>query len=167
MLDPQQLLDLAREQADSPGAGAPRQVVLRRAVSTAYYAVFHMLCGAMAEIFVPANLPKSRALFYRSPDHKKTKERCKRLGQNPLHSEERSFFGFAAFSSELRTFANTFVLLQELRHRCDYDPEYKLSKAQAQQAVDDATQAIGSFAAANSDEKNQFLAYLLFAVRPL
>ena len=166
MLNPDHLLELASDLASAQGAGAPRQVILRRAVSTAYYAVFHALCGKMAETFVPAYIWKSQVLFYRSLDHGRAKERCKKLGQNPLASNERAFFGFEAFSNELREFAN-FVLLQELRHRCDYDPDYKISKLRVQEAIEDATQAVGQLNGAGAEERNKFLAYLLFGIRPL
>jgi hypothetical protein len=95
------------------------------------------------------------------------KDRCKRLGQIPLPQNEEQFFGFSQFEAGLRSFANTFVQLQELRHRSDYDPDYKLTKAQAQEAVDGAKLAVTNLTAANADQKNQFLAYLLFALRPL
>lgn len=165
MLDVEQLLELAQELADPSGAGAPRQVVLRRAVSTAYYAAFHALCGHAAGTFVTGGLRKSRALFYRSLEHGKSKDRCKRLGQNPLPGVERKFFAIPSFAQELRSFANTFVLLQEMRHRSDYDPDYKIAKAEAQEAVDDARQAMADLQSANPDQRNMFLAYVLFGLR--
>jgi uncharacterized protein (UPF0332 family) len=165
MSDPGHLLELAAQLANSPGAGAPKQAVLRRSASTAYYAVFHALSWNIAVTFVPANVWKARALFYRSLEHGKTKDRCKKLGQNPLPAKEKAFFATQSFGVELRSFANSFVQLQEIRHRSDYDLEYKLTKAQAQQAVDDATQAIASLNNANADERSKFLAYLLFDIR--
>lgn len=166
MLDPQQLLEIAREQTDPPGAGAPRQVVLRRAVSTAYYATFHALSRAATTNFVPANAGKSRVLFYRSLDHGRVRERCKKLGLNPLPTPERSFFSMQSFEQRLRDFANGFVSLQESRHRCDYDPEFGITKGQAKQAISDAAQMISDLNDAAQDERNKFLAYILFGLRP-
>ncbi|HWD28358.1 MAG TPA: hypothetical protein VG387_14410 [Rhizomicrobium sp.] len=165
MLDVQHLLDLASKLANPGGAGAPRQVILRRAVSTAYYAVFHALCSDAAVTFVNAGVWKSRVLFYRAFDHGKTKDRCKKLGQNPLPNAERQFFLFESFGAEIRALSNTFVLLQELRHSCDYDPDFKITKSEAQQAALDAKSAIANLATADPQEKNQFLAYLLFGMR--
>jgi hypothetical protein len=165
MLDPEHLLQISEKLVRNTGAGAPRQAVLRRAVSTAYYAVFHALCGQTAETFVPANNRKSRVLFYRSLDHSKARSRCKELGKSHLDTPLKNFFEITAFSDALRIFANNFALLQELRHRCDYDPDYRLSKAETQQAIDDASQAIGCLASADLDERNRFLAYLLFGIR--
>jgi len=165
MLDAGHLVQLAEKLVKSPGMGAPRQAVLRRAVSTAYYAAFHALCRGAAEAFVPANRKKSRVLFYRSLEHRRAKDACRKLGQNPLPPSKKTFFGVLAFSNGLRSFANKFVLLQELRHRCDYDSEYKTTKVQAQEAVDNAAQAIADLDNADGDERSMFLAYLLFGIR--
>src|SRR4051812_26895121 len=117
-MNPEHLLELAEQEANPEGAGAPRQAILRRAVSTAYYAVFHRLLWTTAESFVPArpSLWKSRVLFYRALDHGRTRERCK-LGSNPLPKEEQALFGFQTFPPDLRLFADYFVRLQELRHK--------------------------------------------------
>ncbi len=165
MLDADHLIELAQTLVNARGAGAPRQVVLRRVVSTAYYAVFHALCGTIAETFVSAGVWKSRVLFYRSMEHGKAKDRCKKLGQNPLPNREKQFFATKAFGQELRDFANTFVQLQEVRHLSDYDPDYRLTKLQAQQSIDDARKAITDLNSANDQERNKFLAYILFDIR--
>lgn len=165
MLDPQHLVELAQTLVNARQAGAPRQANLRRAVSTAYYAIFHALCGAMADMFVPANASETRALFYRALDHGNSKKRCEDLGKNPLAAKQSRFFKIAAFGQDLRDFANDFVRLQELRHLCDYDPDYKLTKAQAQEYVDAAGDAIAKLGTANDTEKSKFLAYILFSIR--
>lgn len=166
-MNPDHLLDLAEQETNPEGVGAPRQAVLRRAVSTAYYAMFHRLLWTTAESFVPArsSLWKSRVLFYRALDHGRTRERCKRLGSNPLGKEEQALFGFRSFSDDLRLFANHFVRLQELRHRCDYDPTLKISKLQARQAVEDAKKAVSIFNMATPDDRTLFISYLLFGIR--
>src|ERR1700729_19716 len=156
-MDPLQLLALAREMIEGMGAGAPRQVVLRRAVSTAYYAVFHALLWKIAATFVPQHLWKSRILFFRSLDHSRTKERCKRIGRHPLPDAEKEFFEHDGFCEELRAFANTFVLLQELRHKADYDPGMKFSKSEAQEAVARAERAVSLLDDGDANQTNQFL----------
>ena len=165
MLDPQHLVELAQTLVHAHKAGAPRQANLRRAVSTAYYGMFHALCGAVADMFVPANAPDTRALFYRALDHGSLKKRCEDLGKSPLQRKQGQFFKMAAFCQDLRDFANDFVVLQEVRHLSDYDPDYKLTKAQAQQYVEDAKDAIVKLGAANDAEKSKFLAYMLFNIR--
>jgi hypothetical protein len=165
MLNADHLIDLAEIESNPDGAGAPRQVVLRRAASTAYYATFHALLGQVAEAFVPATQWKSRVLFYRALEHRKTRDRCKRAGQSPLPKEEFDFFGTQGFAPEVRSFANGFVRLHELRNRCDYDPDFRIVKDQAQQAVEAARQAISDLRATSPADRVPFLSYLLFGIR--
>ncbi len=165
MIVPDQLVELAEAEINAPVPGAPRQTVLCRAVSSAYYALFHRLSALTSGTFVPASAPKARAMFYRALDHRRTYERCRKLGQNPLPRDEKNFFGIDGFCSELCDFANEFVRLQELRHSADYDGDFKISKALAQEAVDSARQAISKLEAANDGERVLFLAYLLFGLR--
>lgn len=166
MINPDHLLDAAKLLVATVGRGAPRQADLRRAASTAYYAVFHALAGKLAETFVPATQPKSRALFYRALNHGTARDRCKKLAKAPLDRTERQFFEFDEFEARLREFANTFTALQELRHQCDYDPDYRISQRQARDAVLDAGLAIEMLNTADPEQTNQFLAYLLFGLRP-
>jgi uncharacterized protein (UPF0332 family) len=165
MLDPDHLLDLASEEARAPAAGRPRKANLSRAVSTAYYAVFHQLLRAVATQFVTTPHWKSRVLFYRALEHGRTRDRCKRLGQNPLPAEEQNFFGWQCFSEDLRLFATEFVNLQELRHLADYDPESAFTLQEAQDAVAAARRAIANLRAAPDEMRIPFLSYLLFGLR--
>jgi len=166
MIRADHLLDLAREEAGSQAIGAPRQAVLRRSVSTAYYALFHELLSTVATSFVPANQWKSRVLFYRALDHGRTRDRCKRLGKDPLPDEERAFFEIQSFPRDIRFFANEFVRLQELRHQSDYDPDTRLARQEVQDAIDGAEQAIGTLRAAGNDIfLLPFLSYVLFGLR--
>jgi hypothetical protein len=53
-IDPLKLIEAGRDFANhSRGKGRPRPVWLRRAVSTAYYALFHRLCCDAAEHLLP------------------------------------------------------------------------------------------------------------------
>jgi selenocysteine lyase/cysteine desulfurase len=121
--------------------------------------------GTVARKFVPGVHWKSRVLFYRSLDHNRTRERCKKLGQNPLPNEEQTFFGWPSFPAELRFFASEFVNLQELRHQSDYDPDVKFTNQEAQEAVDAARTAIANLRAAQEESLIPFLSYILFGLR--
>jgi hypothetical protein len=165
MLDPEHLLELASEEAHAPSVGRPRQANLSRAVSTACYAVFHQLLRTVATRFVPQNQWKSRVLFYHALEHGRTRDRCKRLGQNPLPNEEQNFFGWQSFSGDLRLFAIEFVNLQELRHLADYDPENGFTLQEAQDAVTAARKAIINLRNSQDEMLVPFLSYLLFGLR--
>ena len=91
----------------------PRQANLRRAVSTAYYAMFHCLAQCCADTLVgSAGSNRSKHAWrqvYRAVEHKGTSKKCKR---GEIHE----------FPKEVEDFANVFVSLQEKRHSADYDP---------------------------------------------
>jgi hypothetical protein len=165
MINVEHLLDLADEESAISGAGAPRQANLRRAISTAYYAAFHELLGNIAETFVPAAHQKSRAIFLRALDHSKARERCKKLGQNPLPNDKRMFFGWTQFPVQIRLFATEFVNLQEMRHQADYDPEIKFSAQEARDTVDSARKAIVNLRNAPTEYVTPFLSYVLLGLR--
>jgi hypothetical protein len=167
MIDSDELLTLARLEANGFGTDPPSDAVLRRAVSTAYYAAFHALLGTIAEMFT-TDAPgqwRSRLLFYRALDHVTARNRCKKLGLESLPKEEANFFEIPQFAPELRGFANVFVALQEQRHKADYDPELRLTKELALDAVEDATGAIHDLKSAGIDQRKLFLSYLLFGLR--
>src|SRR5713101_5312964 len=79
----QDLLNLARHLVDR-NPTAPVEADLRRGVSTAYYALFHLLVdeGATRLIAIPGVRPR----LVRAYDHRKMKEVCQeyaRLTPNP------------------------------------------------------------------------------------
>lgn len=88
--------------------GSPRQSDLKRAESTAYYAMFHAFCQNCADSFVG----KSRAAenqnawrqAYRAVNHGYAKFQCK----------NKSVIG--GFPAEIQDFANQFAESQEKRH---------------------------------------------------
>lgn len=121
--------------------GRPRQVSLRRAVSSAYYALFHRLIafsvqnvlGAAARAG-PIGLEMSRWF-----DHGRMKTVSawfSRRGSIPPRVA--SLLGYASGSAvpqDLNNVAATLTHLQEERHRADYDLSYRLSRTQATQLV--------------------------------
>lgn len=87
--------------------------MLRRAVSTAYYAMFHALCQSNADTLVEQSPAGSDVELwldtYRTLEH--------RVAKNRLES-------YVAVTQELamRDFAQTFGSMQEQRISTDYDP---------------------------------------------
>jgi hypothetical protein len=104
-----------------PRRGRPKQVVLRRAVSTAYYALFHAICAMAADNLVGRDRGKRphRAWVqtYRSLNHGEAERRFNRLVEAQTG---RSLHGFPQQAGDV---AIAFTTLQEERHRADYDPE--------------------------------------------
>lgn len=80
----------------------PKQASLRRAVSTAYYALFHLLVSDGVSYW---KIERQRPAFARSFEHRKMKGVCKAKYVNP----------------DLQAIADAFVELQQARHFADYD----------------------------------------------
>ena len=62
MIDPQELIDTCRKLAPAAATPPPSEADLRRAISTAYYAVFHTLAASNAELI--AGQPQSSVSAY-------------------------------------------------------------------------------------------------------
>ena len=103
------------------GGRKPRQSDLRRAVSTAYYALFHALCRNCADAFIgTVGARRSAAAWrqaYRSLDHHRARTRC--ANQSVMRR----------FPADIQDFGNVFVKAQAQRHAADYDPSYRAAKA--------------------------------------
>lgn len=135
--------------------GKPRQADLRRAVSTAYYALFHTIARQAADIFATTGENQSHPAWvqvYRSLDHGTAKEACK---QAPG----------LGFPPAIRTCANSFITLQEERHQADYNPDYRTTRADAQTRVDEAEAAIAALNAASPKDRRAFLIHLIIKKR--
>lgn len=93
-------------------AGRPRQASLRRAISTAYYAVFHALAYLCASTLVGWSKSwEAVAPVYRSLDHGTAKRLFER-------AQTRTIFG-----EDVAAIGNIFISLQQARHAADYDPQ--------------------------------------------
>lgn len=81
--DPAHLLEQAERLAAAPAKGQPRDADLRRAISTAYYAIFHAILTAAADLFVgiAKQTTSLYGLAYRSVNHQKVREVCKEVAK--------------------------------------------------------------------------------------
>ena len=111
--------------------GKPRQASLRKAISTAYYAVFHAVCDLCARELVGWSKPwEPYAKVYRAIDHQSTRR--------VLIDRD------ADFSSEMGELGAIFVHLQENRLAADYDPRPRdYGRTETLEIIDMAKRAIG------------------------
>lgn len=167
MIDPRGLVGSARLLLGENNRGAPNQIRLRRAVSTAYYALFHSVAQTATDAFVGARHRQSPRYetFYRGFEHRHMKESCAAVDKPALGAKAAKALGAARASPQIRDVANAFVTLQERRHWADYSPGGKVSRAEARDLVDLAAFATRQLNAANVEERRNFLAYLMLAVR--
>jgi hypothetical protein len=131
VLNPEHLLDQADRLITPPGGGAPRQADLRRAISNAYYAVFHAVIAQTADYIVgKTNRASTRyELVYRSINHKSLRKLCNVVKNPPLPANYSRYSPKGGFGSDLTALATAVIDLQEKRHLADYDGDYVLDIA--------------------------------------
>jgi hypothetical protein len=147
------LLDIAAHLAQLE-EGKPRQASLRRAISSAYYALFHALAALCANKLVGYSKPWNvYAPIYRTLDHGRAKDVFKRM--------------LAGYGPEIANIGQTFILLQERRHTADYDPlPLRIGRAETLDLIEQAKQAISRLDALNEDERLLIATQLVARTRP-
>jgi hypothetical protein len=147
--------------------GAPRQVDLRRAISNAYYGVFHATLASVANQFIGKSKQSTSQynLLYRSIDHATLRNLCMELRQRNLSPKLGRHAPVGGFGSDIRAFAATVLDLQQIRHDADYDPSIRYQRSESIRAVRAARDALASFEAAADIEREAFLSLLVFKPR--
>jgi hypothetical protein len=118
------LLATARRLARA-SPGKPRQWDLKRAISTAYYALFHAVAKDCADRLVGVGGSRSDKAWrhtYRALNHGEAKTACKQLRG-------------LRFPPGLVQVGDAFRTLQEQRHNADYDPTHRVTRADALAAI--------------------------------
>ncbi len=145
---PRQLIEQARALARLE-RGRPRQASLRRAVSTAYYAVFHWIVGEASGYLIGrrADTRSLRHALARTYRHAEMAQACKcfqaGFGGLPGHLQELLPRRFVHPS--VIELATAFVDLQDARHCADYDLSKRLSRTDALTLVDLAARSIATW----------------------
>jgi hypothetical protein len=128
---------------------------MRRAVSTAYYAMFHALCRLCADQLIGGKHEKTPAWqrVYRAMEHK--------IAKNALLRKE-----VADLHPALAIFGVTFANLQDKRVAADYDPvSFSIYFDETNSLVDQADSAIKSLYGVDDDIKRNLATILLIRVR--
>jgi hypothetical protein len=142
----------------------PKQANLRRAVSSVYYAVFHLLVdeACRAQIGSLHNQAPLRQVLGRAFAHRVMKEACKSFGGGTLSKGVAKGLpaGFA-IPQEIRQMAATFVDLQDSRHLADYDLTERFKRSDVLTLIAEVRKQSDNFSnLAASNEKRFFLACL-------
>jgi len=135
------------------------QAVVRRAISTAYYAVFHRLCELCADALVgKGRSPFAYPLIYRALDHgpaKKVANHAKLLDKDLFWT------------------LNQFQELQDARLWADYDPSpgrktekgRRFPQEKARELVEFARSAISALNALSAEQQVRLAALLIGKLR--
>jgi hypothetical protein len=154
------LVLLFRDLADR-NPGVPVEADLRRAVSTSYYALFHLLTheATLRLVAVPALRPR----FARSFDHRIMRLVCDEYVKLTLNSNGlRQTSAGQIVPQQIWDIASAFLLLQDARHKADYDTSVSLTHGVADIEVLRAEAAFLDWAAVQADPATDvFLAELL------
>ena len=147
----------ARLLAGQPSRGRPLETNLRRAVSTAYYAMFHCLAECCADTVVGGpGSNRNRAAWlqvYRGLQHGTARNRC--LERNVI----------ANFPVEIRDFAREFADMQPLRNSADYDPDAEFYRKNVIQHINEAEDVIRRFPNAPIADRRAFAVHILMSPR--
>ena len=167
MPDPADLIAVARLLSNEGAPVPPSQAQLRRAVSTAYYALFHKILRTTADLFIGKDQEHSGAyaILYRSFDHGHMKRTCEDLQVSTLKDRTKGLLRRSLVSEDTRDFAGSFPALQEVRHLGDYDPTARFRPSDVASLIDSAEVAIEAFDRITPDERADILALLMVRSR--
>ena len=154
MIDPQELI-LTCYKLVSQTASTPSEADMRRAISTAYYAVFHTLAASNAELIAGQPLSGVSAYawdrVYRRLDHGRARNNLRTI--------------LDQLSQPGRHFAETFIDLQDRRQEADYDPNATIVRSRTLNIIARADAAIRNFRHLPEEERRLLAAQSLFDIR--
>ena len=156
-MNPRDLIRIAKQLASGAvrgRRGRPRQTELRRAVSAAYYALFHALALSCANLLSGTDRSRpSWEQIYRGLEHGHARNQC----------NDQS--GMTAFPVDIRYFGRRFVYTQGLRQHADYLPDASYSRRWVMQLIDETETALSSFENATNADRRAFAIHVLMRRR--
>lgn len=158
----EQLLTVAEGLAELNQSGRPQQAALRRAISTAYYSLYHLLIGAAA------------ARMFRNPDERRqyaplairgyshagvqgvVADALKHAGGRPKRLL--AVMGAQPFDPRLCTFCELYTQMHTLREEADYNVASSWFKFDVVSDLNRTRQAFADWSAvASTDDAQRFL----------
>lgn len=137
----------------------PKQANLRRAVSAAYYALFHFLVdeGCRQVLGTRQSTTAFRRIVARAFDHGSMRGACDAFsrGQFPRGVTRSLPSGFAV-PIDLADVAQSFIELQEQRHLGDYDLGTTFDREGVRSQIEQAERAIETFSRLSDETMKQF-----------
>jgi len=147
------LLEVAETLAHQSGRMNLRKASMRRAVSTAYYAVFHGFCFVYASVIVGWSRTGELEPVYRMLDHGQARKR--------LTSAEAAEIG-----PVVARIGATFAFLEERRHLADYSPPALLvNKNETLAIVARAREAVEALESLGDDQRRKLAILLITKAR--
>lgn len=165
-INPEHLIEQA-EALSQTLSRRPRETDLRRAISNAYYAMFHSLAKEVADelVGVTRRRAKEYNIVYRSLEHGRAKDLCRDLTKTTLPQKYSGLAPAGGFCADITQFCTAFADLQERRHAADYDPSERFLVADAKLTLGTAKSAIQKLEGAPQAERRLFIHLLVFKIR--
>ena len=156
IVNPRDLIGIARLLA-SGSPGQPSQTELRRAVSSAYYALFHALAQSCADMLAGTGSSVRSATawtrVYRSLEHGHARNQCDNQS------------AMIEFPDGIRNFGRAFIWLQGHRHKADYDPEARFDRDEAMLLIEVSNDALIKFENTSVADRRAFAIHVLLRQR--
>lgn len=126
---PRWLLRLAHDLApDQVGQGQPRNTDLRRAISTAYYALFHAITRAAAEHALPGAPESEQNAFTRHVGHTAIKQVCGWINGDQPPQAIAATVDRLRGNARVSAVAATFSALHQAREDADYNHDADITR---------------------------------------
>ncbi len=136
----------------------PKQVNLRRAISNAYYALFHLLTTDAARLFVRDD-PAAASRIARTLSHADVRNVSLEFSRGQLPKSMRSIEEPFEISPQLRSVSDAVTRLQQARHRADCDLDKTFTRPTAIGFIEEAETAFAHWASVKSaDDARLYLA---------
>jgi uncharacterized protein (UPF0332 family) len=156
------LLEQARHLARRE-RGRPRQASLRRAISAAYYSLFHLFLEEAALQAVPGSLSSWRPVSARAINHGDLKKVAVWFVSAALPAP---LTLNSPLSTDIRQVARFVGQLQQMRHQADYDTTARFTRQDVLLLVRDTEQSFAAWERVrNTEEARAFLLLLLITDR--
>lgn len=151
----------------------PKQVNLRRAVSAAYYAVFHFLVDEACRAQLGAQHQQAgyRNALARAFGHTTMRAACSSFRSGTLKPVVTKSLpltgGKYPILAPIQNLAGTFVELQEKRHLADYDRAERFRRSDVQALIEQAVKHVDDFARLPVSNERTFFLCCLWAYKEL
>ena len=120
----------------------PRQASLRRAISTAYYALFHLLIDDATNRLLPGNeRTQLRYCLARAFSHVDMKNAAQGFAQNNLSPRVAAGLNGLPLPPALTLVASVFIDLQQARHEADYNTSRSFTRQEALDLIEQVREA--------------------------
>lgn len=163
---PETLLDVAEGLADLDPK-KPQQAALRRALSTGYYALFHLVLRACYTRLLNNETERTQfgAVVARDFGHAEIYKIATGLTHSagPRGAEASTYIGTAVLSTALTAFCAALVNAKDEREAADYDLDRRFTRSAVRTSLQRIRQAFRDWDNIPADERNRLV--LLFIAR--